>query len=70
MASKNIAIDLTKGEKLDEANYDIWPKKIQYLLNEQDVLETLSTTIVQPEEGNTIQHRRDREAYENWVKKD
>ena len=42
MASKGIAADLNKGEKLDGDNYDIWNRKIQYVLNEQEVLETLT----------------------------
>ena len=48
----------------------MWHRKIQYLLNEQEVLETLTNVMMQPENGNTAQHRRDLEAYESWVKKD
>ena len=53
MATKNVVSDLTKGKKLDGINYDMWHRKIQYLLNEQEVLETLSHCMIQPEEGNT-----------------
>ena len=70
MATKNVVADLTKGEKLDGTNYDMWHRKIQYLLNEQEVLETLTNVMMQLENGNTAQHRRDLEAYESWVKKD
>ena len=42
MATKNVVANLTKGEKLDGTNYDMWHRKIQYLLNEQEVLETLT----------------------------
>ena len=28
MATKNIVVDLTKGEKLDRTNYDMWHRKI------------------------------------------
>ena len=70
MATKNVVANLTKGEKLDETNYDMWHRKIQNLLNEQEVLETLTNVIMWPENGNTAQHRRDLEAYESWVKKD
>ncbi|XP_038707271.1 uncharacterized protein LOC120002581 [Tripterygium wilfordii] len=71
MASKNVIADLNKGEKLTGSeNYDVWRRKIQYLLNEQEVLETLEMAMVPPEEGNTAQHRHDKEAYDNWVKKD
>ena len=70
MATKNVVADLTKGEKLDGTNYDMWHRKIQYLLNEQEVLETLTNVMMQPKNGNTTQHHRDLEAYESWVKKD
>ena len=53
MATKNVVADLTKGEKLDRTNYDIWHRKIQYLLNEQEVLETLTNVMMKPENGNT-----------------
>ena len=39
--------------KLDGTNYDMWLRKIQYLLNEQEVLETLTNVMMQPENGNT-----------------
>ena len=70
MATKNVVADLTKGEKLAGTNYEMWHRKIPYLLNEQEVLETLTNVMMQPENGNTTQHRRDLEAYESWVKKD
>ena len=34
MAAKNVVADLTKDDKLTGNNYDIWHRKIQYLLNE------------------------------------
>ena len=37
-ASKNIATELNKGEKLNCDNYDIWHRKIQYILEEQESL--------------------------------
>ena len=70
MASKNVVADLTKGEKLDGSNYDMWHRKIQYLLNEQEVLDTLTTLMICPEEGTTTQHCRDMKNYEKWVKRD
>ena len=48
----------------------MWHRRIQYLLNEQEVLETLTNVMMQPENGNTTKHHRDLEAYESWVKKD
>jgi len=41
MAAKDIVADLNKGKKLDGKIYDIRCRKIQYLLNKQEVLETL-----------------------------
>jgi hypothetical protein len=68
-ASKNIVADLNKGEKLNGDNYEIWRTKIQFVLEEQEVLEALNQTMVEPEDGNTAQHRRDRDAYAAWKKK-
>ena len=70
MASKGIVADLNKGEKLDGENYNIWHCKIQYVLNEQEVLETLTHSLSKPDEGSTEQHQRDLVAYESWHKKD
>uniref|UniRef100_A0A2N9IJL4 CCHC-type domain-containing protein n=1 Tax=Fagus sylvatica TaxID=28930 RepID=A0A2N9IJL4_FAGSY len=70
MASKGIAADLNKGEKLDGDNYDIWHRKIQYVLNEQEVLETLTHSLSAPEQGDTEQHTYDLATFESWRKKD
>ena len=53
MATKNVVADLTNREKLDGTNYDMWHRRIQYLLNEQEVHETLTNVMMQPENGNT-----------------
>ena len=63
-ATKNIIAELNKGEKLNGDNYEIWSMKIQYVLEEQEVLETLKMSMDEPEQGTTAQHRQDREAYE------
>nr|CAD1844018.1 unnamed protein product [Ananas comosus var. bracteatus] len=70
MASKNIIADLNKGKKLDGDNYNIWQTKIQYVLEEQQALETIYHTMTDPGEGNTAQHRRDQKAYRAWKAKD
>jgi hypothetical protein len=70
MASKGIVADLNKGEKLDGDNYDIWHRKIQYVLNEQEVLETLTHSLSAPEQGDIEQHTCDFAAFESWRKKD
>lgn len=68
-ASKTIVVDLNKSEKLNGGNYDIWNQKVQYILKEQEVRETLNYIMVEPEQGNSAQHRRDQEAYQTWKKK-
>ena len=70
MASKGIVANLNKGEKLDSKNYNIWHRKIQYVLNEQEVLKTLTHSLSKPDEGSTEQHQHDLTAYESWHKKD
>ena len=68
-AAKNIVAELNKGEKLNGDNYTIWSMKIQYVLEEQEALEVLKMSILELEQGNTTQHRKDREAYKTWKKK-
>ena len=70
MAAKNVVANLTRGDKLIDNNYDIWHKKIQYLLNKQELQETLSSNMTRPEDGNMAQHRRDLETYQSWFKKE
>ena len=70
MIAKNVVTDLTRGDKLIGNNYDIWHRKIRYFLNEQELLETLSSKMTRPEDGNKAQHRRDLETYQSWFKKD
>ena len=49
MAFKTSTIgDLSTNEKLDGSNYDIWRRKIQFLLNEREVLEHLTATMSTP----------------------
>ena len=70
MASKCVVADLNKGEKLDGENYNIWHHKIQYVLNEQEVLETLTHLLSKSDEGRTEQHQHNLATYESWRKKD
>jgi hypothetical protein len=66
----SLCIFLNKREKLDGDNYDIWHHMIQYVLNEQEVLKTLTHSLSAPEQGDTEQHTRDLAAFESWRKKD
>ena len=70
MASKGIIADLNKGGKLDDDNYDIWHRKIQYVLNEQEIWETLTHSLSTPEQGATEQHTHDLAAFDSWRKID
>ena len=63
MGSKNIIADLNKGKKLNDDNYNIWHLKIQYVLEEQEVLETINAEMEEPQavegKNNNAQFRRD-----------
>ena len=49
-ATKSIIADLNQGEKLNEKNYDVWHRKIQYVLEEQDMLETITQPMAESEQ--------------------
>ena len=70
MASKNVVADMVKGEKLNGDNYDIWRRKIQFVLNEQGLLTHIDHLMTEPEQGTTAQHRRELELYKTWQAKD
>ncbi|KAK2981327.1 hypothetical protein RJ640_020197, partial [Escallonia rubra] len=46
MATKNVIADLVKGEKLNGDNYDVWHKKMKFMLNEQELEEHLTKEMV------------------------
>ena len=48
-ATKSIIADLNQGEKLNEKNYDVWHRKIQYVLKEQDMLKMITQPMVELE---------------------
>ena len=58
-ATKNIIAYLNKDEKLNSENYDIWYRKVQFVLEEQEVTEILNQVMDDPGEGNTAQTRID-----------
>ena len=51
-AIRNIIAELNKGEKLNGFNYVIWHRKMQYVLEEQEVLGTLNHVMAELEKGN------------------
>jgi len=69
-ASKSIIADLNHGDKLSEKNYNVWHRKIKYLLEEQEMLETITQPMAKPEQENTAQHKLDMEAYQTYKHKD
>ena len=71
MASKSIIAEMIKGDKkLNGDKYHVWHLKMQYVLEEQELIESINHVMNEPEEGNTAQHRRDLEVYKAWKKKD
>ncbi|KAK2974054.1 hypothetical protein RJ640_006246 [Escallonia rubra] len=67
MATKNVIADLVKGEKLNEDNYDVWHKKMKFMLNEQELEEYLTKEMVAPTEAQPL---RDHTAYQKLNQKD
>lgn len=63
-ATKSVVAELNKDLKLNGDNYEVWSMKIQYVLEEQEVLDMLNIVMTEPEDGSTIQHRQDREVYQ------
>ena len=55
---------------MNDKNYDVWHHKIEYLLEEQDMLKTILKSMVELEHGLTAQHRRDMEVYQAYKRKD
>jgi hypothetical protein len=41
---------LNHKDKLSKKNYDIWHRKVEYLLEEQEILETITQPMVEPEQ--------------------
>ena len=56
--TRNITIELNKDEKMSGDNYEIWYCKVQYILVEQETLDTLNHVMQEHEEENSSQHRR------------
>jgi hypothetical protein len=64
-ASRNIMAELNKSEKLNDENYEIWAMKIQYVLEEQEVLTVLDHILTETEKGTTPNHISDSVAFES-----
>ena len=68
--TKSIIDDLNQGDKLNDKNCDVWHRTIQYHLEEQDMLKTITQPMAEPEHGKIAQHRQDMEAYQAYKHKD
>ena len=68
MVTQTLLLIWQKEKKMDDNNYDIWHRKIQYPLNGQEVLKMLTNAMIQHEVQNLAQHQCDMEAYNSWVK--
>ena len=53
-ATKSVVAELNKDLKLNGDNYEVWSMKIQYVLEEQEVLDMLNIIMTEPEDGSTI----------------
>lgn len=53
-------------------NFDIWLRKVQYVIKEQKTLETFNSTVIEreePKDGPNEQYNKDFEAYLSWKRK-
>jgi len=53
-AFKSIIVDLNYGDKLSKKNYNVWYRKIEYLLEKQEMLKIITQPMVEPEQGNML----------------
>ncbi|KAJ4745000.1 Retrovirus-related pol polyprotein from transposon tnt 1-94 [Rhynchospora pubera] len=65
-ANKSIVADLNAGEKLTSNNYDVWHRKVQFLLEMLDLHEPLTKELTEAERTNP----RRVQANEDFRKKD
>ena len=80
MASNSTKIgELSTSQKLDDTNYEIWHRKIQYPLDDKDLLEHLTVTKVlpfdkdrdgKPIDSTVVQYQESAKAYQDWSNKD
>ena len=80
MASNSAMIgELSTMQKLDDTNHEIWHRKVQYFLDDKDLLEHLLVAKVPPSdkdkygkliETTTVQYQGSVKAYQDWSNKD
>lgn len=54
-ATMIVVAKLNKDDKMDGDNYDMWHRKVQYILEEQEVLEAINNTMTEPPVGCTAE---------------
>ena len=72
MTTRIMSAELNQANKLIGTNYDMWRRKMEFLLIEHDLSTYLTTAMVAPIEGagTQAQYHRDLEIFEAWTKKD
>ena len=72
ITTRIMSTELNQDDKLIGTNYDMWSRKMEFLLTEHDLSTYLTTAMVAPIEGagTQAQYHRDLEAFEAWTKKD
>jgi hypothetical protein len=61
--TKIIITELHESENFGDDNVKLWSMKVHYVLEEQEVLKTLRNVMIDPELGNTAQHKIDRDTF-------
>ena len=78
MAAKNTIGCMQSNDKLDGTNYDVWHLKVQFALDDGDMLDLLTfsmpTLADKDEQGRdttaTKQYQENLKAYQAWFKPD
>ena len=72
MTTRIMSAELNQVDKLIGTNYDMWCRKMKFLITEHDLSTYLTTAMVAPIEGagTQAQYRHDLKTFEAWTKKD
>ena len=72
MTTRIMLAELNQADKLIGTNYDMWRRKMEFLMTKHDLSTYLTIAMVAPIEGTgtQAQYRRDLETFEAWTKKD
>ena len=72
MTTRIMSPELNQADKLIGINYDMWRRKMEFLLTEHGLSTYLTTVMVAPIKGvgTQAQYRRDLDTFEAWTKRD